>query len=254
MIYDIVATIALGAALNIGPLDEEYTKYPVDQVAALGPTFDTGQIRYIPNVAYLPDGAVGAALEIKNRELTLKDAQLKGYTIANLGKQVRKISGTFVLHAGSSNLTGSASINVFNNLPNGINSPDSGFHSAITRTTWKVNAFINDVQPFPPPGTRTRDLEIAHGYFVPPLPADRPIYFSAAFDVAAGTFTMTINLDGPNGSSITSYDDSGNIMPLTIGLYSNVPDSPGIGNFPCWEAFQQTSTDDRVGFISIHAE
>jgi hypothetical protein len=86
------------------------------------------------------------------------------------------------------------------------------------------------------------------------LPADRPIYFSAAFDVAAGTFTMTINLDGPNGSSITSYDDSGNIMPLTIGLYSNVPDSPGIGNFPCWEAFQQTSTDDRVGFISIHAE
>jgi hypothetical protein len=286
MIYEIVAAIAAGAALASGPIDEDYNQAaPVNQ---LPPTFGSGQLRYYPNAGFSPPPV---NLIIDNSELTIPtDAVPRtGYTMGNLAKSATMISGTFQLHAGSGGLEGSASFDVFNTLPNGLLTPDSGFHMAITRTGWMLTAYVNKVLSY---NTTTQTVQwvvpdayaadtvnwsndsvvgrvnVASGWFAvngigSTLPTETPIYFEADLagtsDNSATMATLTFLVGGSTGVPITLYDGNGNKLsnPLTINLShvaSSLPAVPPIGQYACWEVFQSASSDDRAGFLHIHAE
>jgi hypothetical protein len=286
MIYEVVAAIAAGAALASGPIDEDYTQaQPVDQ---LPPTFSSGQLRYYPNAGFSPPPV---NLIIGDSELTIPPdtAPRTGYTMGNLAKPATMISGTFQLHAGTGGQLGSASFDIFNTLPNGLLTPDSGFHMAITRTGWSVTAYVNKILAYNtttqtvqwivpdayaantinwPDGSMVGNIDVASGWFTAnglgsALPTETPIYFEADLvgtsDNSATVATLMFLVGGSSGVPVTLYDGNGNQLsnPVTINLShvaSSLPAVPPIGQYACWEVFQSSISDDRSGFLHIHAE
>ncbi|MDR3468651.1 MAG: hypothetical protein P4M07_22195 [Xanthobacteraceae bacterium] len=283
MIYEVVAAIAAGAALASGPIDEDYTQ--AQPVNRLPPTFSSGQLRYEPTTGFLPPAAY---LVVSNSELTLPAGALVGYTIGNLAKPVTKISGTFQFHAGTTGL-GSVSFDVFNSLPNGVLTPESGFHIAITPIGWALQAFVSQIPTYNAttqsvqwtvPDLYAADaitwsqdpligsIPVAHAWFTvngigSALPIETPIYFQAvlmgATDDSATSATLTFLVGGSSGAPVTLYGDNGKQQstPYQIPLShvaSSLPAVPLIGQYACWEVYQNASSDDRAGFLHIHAE
>ncbi len=161
-----------------------------------------------------------------------------GYTFANLGNPVSEIGGTFVLQSGKGGQGGAAGFILFNELANGLLTPDSAFHMAIFRKGWNLTYYLNNPVPFAAidDPNRITSPTFGSGTFSSPLAADTTLTFSASFNIAAHTVTLRL----PDGTTTS---------PIVL------PNVPSVGHYACWEVFQQdASTDDKPAFLSIYAQ
>ncbi len=110
-----------------------------------------------------------------------------GYTFANLGNPVSEIGGTFVLQSGKGGQGGAAGFILFNELANGLLTPDSAFHMAIFRKGWNLTYYLNNPVPFAAidDPNRITSPTFGSGTFSSPLAADTTLTFSASFNIAA---------------------------------------------------------------------
>lgn len=263
MMYGLQTAVAAGALLFFGPLAERYdNKCTPDSTghctAALGPTYDTGQTRYVENLQVADLNihySQGQALQIVDNKLTNTTTDAKGgagFTQANIGKPVSSIGGTFVLQPaglpGTGGVTGSAAFVVASGLLSYI-APEGAFHLAISRVGWALRVYMNDPQPFSSVGVTGQDIALVQ--FANPLINDgKTVYsFTATFSTTtAGTPVVTMDLHELNSPGLQL------MSPATVDLNPNVP----IGNFPFWETYQGDASsgstgDDKAAFISIFA-
>lgn len=269
MIHAGYTAVAAGALLFFAPLSENYSNKkctpdstsPGHCIGDLGAAYDTGQVRYVPNYQYADSihYSPGSALQIVDNKLTNKTTDPKGgagYTIANIGKQVSQIGGTFVFKPGTGGGLGAASFIVWNGFSTFPYPPDTGFHLSIGRSTWELRVVINDQQPFPPfvPSQNVFPVIASGGYnnhnnsAVLANDGTTVYSFSATFSAT----TVTMDLHGSDGTQLLPSP----VVQLNPGNLS--PPPPPIGNYPCWEVYQADASagpagDDKAAFISIFA-
>jgi hypothetical protein len=217
-----IPTLPIAAAppptlFTYGPISDNFSTKA--NSTTLG-SFDSGQPRYIDvspiisngRMTYTPPGSGSCAC----------------YSIANLGKQVSSIGGSWVFTNMGGGTTGSADFPIWNWLGRPSQSvPDSGFHFVISRLGWSVSSY--------PSGT-----VYASASFSSPLAND---------GVTVLSFLATINAVA--GTAVLNLPDH---TQTTIGPFAQISSSPGIGNYPCHEVYQYDVTkDDLAGFVSLSA-
>ncbi len=233
MMWELTSALA-GSLLFFAPVSDNFAN---KGNAPLG-SYDTGQ----PRFTYATPYNVNAELRIVNGKLTnTSTVGSAGYSHANIGTQVSSIGGTFVLQPGSGGKYGCAAFLIWNWLPQHDTDPaESAFHMSIASSGWQLISYKLDNPPTLASSPQTpRETQIASGTFSPPLPNDGKTLLSFSADINAAAGTATLHL--PDGTT------------QTVGPTPTISASPGIGNYPGWEVYQQSSTDDRAAFITLFA-
>lgn len=216
------ATAVAGATIFFAPLSDNYVAKPNG-----APTnFDTGQFKMVAQ------NNTTAGFQVTSGKLAFTPADAgvaAAYEFGNIGKSPTTMTGTFVLAPGTGGITGSADFIAWLFFPNGILTPDTGFHISISRIGWVLNYASGGVQTtydFGTFGTALRNDGVT------------PLTFSVTFDTVGGYAYMTF----PDGSTHTT------------GPSTHLTNAPGIGPVICFESYQGNSAaDDRAAYISVSA-
>jgi hypothetical protein len=219
----VVSTLPMAAApppslFFYGPVSDNFSNKGNSALES----FDSGQPRFIDGTPQIINGRL--------THTPPGSGSCGSYSIANLGKRVTSIGGSWIFTktAGGTGTTGSVAFPIWNWLGRPSQSvPDSGFHFVITRLGWSVSSYPSSAV-------------YATASFTSPLANDGVTVLNFLATINAGAGTAQLNL--PDGTQ------------TTIGPFTQISSSPGIGNFPCWEPYQfDVTVDDLAGFITLSA-
>lgn len=204
---------------NYGPLADTYTNKSDGVIS----TFDTGQAKVLLNTT------ANSALRVVSGKLTNIETgaiAAAGYQYANLGQNVTRIGGSFILSqvSGSPTLNGAAVFLVMNNFMPTTTSLTTACHFVISKTGWLLQYVISGVFTTYASGS----LSLAY---------ETPYTAQALLDSVSGKATLFL----PDGTTQVVSN-----AVLTSG--------PGPGQYACFEVFaSNASSDDKAKFINVFA-